>query len=238
MVQPTRTNLETAVYTTSTAARTYWACDAYKDIGYGPCIAVAWIYNVPLDTVQCKLKYATKDGGLTAETDSTAAILESEDTYPYVPPAASGSSSASASASSSTSSGTSTTGSATTTSAFTYGPSSVVDAPCPSATNGTIYTDAGTAAPGTYNVYCGQNILYDDLTTPANINDFDECLQACDAYVPAGYGPCIGVAWIYNAPLFTVECRLKYATKDGGLTAEADSSAAILTSQGTYPYVG
>ncbi|MCJ1418553.1 hypothetical protein MMC32_004901 [Xylographa parallela] len=171
-------------------------------------------------------------GGLTAETDSTAAILESEGTYPYLPPAGSGS------GSTSTFSSTSTTASTSTTSAFTYGPSSVVDAPCPSATNGTVYTDAGTTNPGTYNIYCGQNILYDDLTTPPNVNDFDECLQACDAYVDSGYGPCIGVSWIYNAPLLTAQCNLKYATKDGGLTAEADASAAILTSQGTYPYVG
>ncbi|MCJ1380614.1 hypothetical protein MMC17_003722 [Xylographa soralifera] len=196
------------------------------------CIAVSWIYNVPLDNVQCKLKYATKDGGLEAESDATSAILVSQDTYPYVPPAGSGS----GSGSSTTSSGTSSTSSATT-SSFSYGPTSVVDAPCPSAANGTVYTDASTSSPGTYNIYCDQNIQYDDLTAPANINTFDECLQACDVYVNTGYGACIAVTWIYNSNLGNVACKLKYATKDGGLAAESDASSAILTSENTYPYV-
>ena len=133
-----------------------------------------------MGNIDCKLKYATKDGGLTAESDSNAAILVSEGTYPYVPPAAS-------SSSSTTTSSVSTTSSATT-SSFSYAPSSTADYPCPAAANGTVYMDTGTSSPGLYNIYCGQNILNDDLDTPPNIDTFDECLQACDVYVDSGYG--------------------------------------------------
>jgi len=93
----------------------------------------------------------------------------------------------------------------------------------------------GTTNTGTYNIYCSQQIQYDNLDSPPNINSFDECMQACDVYVAGNYGSCIGVTWLYNVQYSNIQCNLKYATKDGGLAAEADASSAILVAEGTFP---
>ena len=141
---------------------------------------MSYIYNVPLSDENCKLKYSFV-GGLVNEGDSSTAILVTEDSN--APPASPDTTSSATSSSSSTTSAT--------TSSYSYGPSSTVDAPCPTATNGTTYTDQGTLA-GTYNIYCGQNIQYSDIETPPNINSFDACMQACDSYMQpstGGVGP-------------------------------------------------
>ena len=85
---------------------------------------------------------------------------------------------------------------ATTSSAFPAGPSS----PCPVAPN-TGYTST---SGGKWEVYCLTDFFYNDLPS-VKTSTFDQCMAACDAYVPAPKGdsfdqPCVAVTWVETNP--------------------------------------
>ena len=82
--------------------------------------------------------------------------------------------------------------------------------PCPDL-NGSSYTNSATK--NNYNIQCSTDYPGNDL--PAIHTDtFEECLKACDTYVPGStaeahnYAPCVGVSWGAGNP--SANCYLKY----------------------------
>lgn len=93
--------------------------------------------------------------------------------------------------------------------------------PCPDLDD-TSYTDATGSS---YNIECNTNYPGNDLPA-VHADTFEECLRACDTYVPepsaAGNGSCIGVSW--GAGNLGGNCYLKYQittliTNDDGLSS-------------------
>ena len=83
--------------------------------------------------------------------------------------------------------------------------------PCPDL-NGSIYA----GAPGSsYHIQCSTDYPGNDLPA-VHTDSFEECLKACDAYVPGSsaeaheYASCIGVSWGAGNP--SANCYLKYQT--------------------------
>lgn len=81
--------------------------------------------------------------------------------------------------------------------------------PCPDL-NGSSY--ASTAG-NKYNIQCSTDYPGNDLPA-VHTDTFEQCLKACDAYVPGSsaeahnYAPCVGVSWGAGNP--SANCYLKY----------------------------
>ena len=95
--------------------------------------------------------------------------------------------------------------------------------PCPDLDNSSYAGATGTK----YNIECDTDYPGNDL--PAIHKDtFEECLKACDAYVPSSsaeahnFAPCVGVSWGAGNP--SANCYLKYQIStvrrnDGGISS-------------------
>ncbi|KAI4153369.1 MAG: hypothetical protein LQ340_002342 [Diploschistes diacapsis] len=94
------------------------------------------------------------------------------------------------------------TGSATATTGATASTVSALPCPCPSE-NGQTYTDSNNIS---YQIECDTEILYTDEPGSYFAPSLEDCLESCDAYVPAtgagdsGNQPCVGVRYAGNAP--------------------------------------
>ena len=82
--------------------------------------------------------------------------------------------------------------------------------PCPDL-DASSYADANGSS---YNIQCSTDYPGNDLPA-VHTDTFEECLKACDAYVPAfsgeahDYSPCVGVSW--GAGNSGASCYLKYS---------------------------
>ncbi|KAL8735351.1 MAG: hypothetical protein Q9166_000896 [cf. Caloplaca sp. 2 TL-2023] len=80
--------------------------------------------------------------------------------------------------------------------------------PCPSSNGQQFIDQLGTV----YDISCGCDFQYGDLSGAPHYDYFQDCILACDRYVPdpnvARGAPCIGVSWGFGNP--GGNCYLKY----------------------------
>ncbi|KAL9122664.1 MAG: hypothetical protein Q9187_000786 [Circinaria calcarea] len=192
------------------------ACDAYDPTtqidpkARYPCTAVNWAPELRPGYLNCYLKSQVTISSPSCQEDS--AILRQ----------ASPSQTAPGSGSSSTS--------VTPSPISSRAPVSSADAaaPCPGANN-TVYQQSSTRS---YSILCDVSLQnYDLLAT--NVYTFQECMAACDSYVPpaapdpnSGYS-CAAVNW---APQYTnyYNCFLKYSTSPTDQVYKVPEDSAIL----------
>ena len=111
--------------------------------------------------------------------------------------------------------------------------------PCPDL-DGSSYADATGSK---YNIQCSTDYPGNDLPA-VHTDTFEECLQACDAYVPGSsaeahnYAPCVGVSWGAGNP--SANCYLKYQiptvkSNDVGLSSGYLANDTLPNSRMTSP---
>lgn len=114
--------------------------------------------------------------------------------------------------------------------------------PCPDL-NGSSYSGA---TGNKYNIQCSTDYPGNDLPA-VHTDTFEECLKACDAYVPGSsaeahnYAPCVGVSWGAGNP--SANCYLKYQItsvkqNDVGLSSGSLTNDTLPNSHVTSPRSG
>ena len=111
--------------------------------------------------------------------------------------------------------------------------------PCPDL-DGSQYADATGSK---YNIQCSTDYPGNDLPA-VHTDTFEECLKACDAYVPGSsaeahnYASCVGVSWGAGNP--SANCYLKYQItdvnhNDVGLSSGYQANDTLPNSRVTSP---